>query len=154
MAPEVMAMNQAGVSSYNEKVDIYSAANLMWFMCMGMQPFGDLTSDTVMMGVMKGLRPDLYSVKRKCGKDMADLIARGWSPNPDARPSADQMLEVMKGMRCSSASWSGKKNPTLSPTGLAKLFMQRVRRSLLPKSSQDPFAEPDRRVHGGKSLSC
>jgi len=51
-----------GEFSYNEKVDIYSAACLVWYMVMGKRPLGDLPVETMMSGVTRGLRPDLFAV--------------------------------------------------------------------------------------------
>jgi serine/threonine protein kinase len=99
MAPEVMLMDVDGSSSYDEKVDIYSAACIVWFMCMGEKPFGDLPPETVMQGVTRGLRPDLYSVELKHGREMADVIRDGWAVNPGDRMSAEEMVARVKKAR-------------------------------------------------------
>jgi len=96
MAPEVMMMESDGCSSYDEKVDIYSAACIMWFMCMGEKPFGNLPAVTVMEGVTRGLRPDLYSVEHKHGRDMAELISNGWAMDPRDRMSGEEMVARVK----------------------------------------------------------
>lgn len=81
MAPEVMLLDADGFSSYDEKVDVYSAASIVWYLCMGEHPFGDLKTETVMKGVCQGLRPDLFSVERRNGQKVADRT----SPFPKAR---------------------------------------------------------------------
>mmetsp|Transcript_44790 Transcript_44790/g.112340 ORF Transcript_44790/g.112340 Transcript_44790/m.112340 type:complete len:569 (+) Transcript_44790:199-1905(+) len=102
MAPEVMKMDMDGSSSYDEKVDIYSAAFIVWFMCMGEQPFGNLPPETVMQGVTRGLRPDLYSVEHKHGSDVADLIRDGWAVDSRDRMSGEEMVARVKKARADS----------------------------------------------------
>jgi serine/threonine protein kinase len=72
MAPELMMVDVDGRGPFDHKVDIYSAASILWFMCVGEHPFGDLPSETVVAGVCQGLRPDLYSVQRRNGRELAD----------------------------------------------------------------------------------
>jgi len=96
MAPEAMQMDAEGNSSYNEKVDCYSAAMVLWYMCVADQPFGDLDADLIMAGARSGLRPDVSCILRRHGQLMADTITKCWESNPIQRFSAEKLLECMR----------------------------------------------------------
>ena len=96
MAPEAMQMDAEGNSSYNEKVDCYSAAMVLWYMCVADQPFGDLDADLIMAGARSGLRPDVSCILRRHGQLMADTITKCWESNPTQRFSAEKLLECMR----------------------------------------------------------
>jgi len=96
MAPEVLNVNERGQSVYDDKVDIYSASMVMWFMCMGERPFGNLDSNLLVMGTIKGLRPDLSSIRRKYGGFVADIISRCWAGNPEDRYTAEELVNVIQ----------------------------------------------------------
>jgi len=96
MAPEAMMVDDDGNSCYNENVDCYSAAMVMWYICMSDKPFGELDADLIMAGAANGLRPDLASIERRHGQHMADTIRMCWDGNPAKRASADTLLERMR----------------------------------------------------------
>jgi serine/threonine protein kinase len=97
MAPEAMKVDKSGNSNYNEKVDCYSAAMILWYMCMADPPFGDLSADLIMQGAAGGLRPDLSSIRRRHGDTMANTIQECWEADPAKRFSAETMLRCMRG---------------------------------------------------------
>lgn len=96
MAPEAMNLDKDGNSTYNEKVDCYSAAMVMWYMCMADKPFGDLDADLIMAGAASGLRPDLTSIQRRHGKHMAETIKSCWEEDPIKRSTAEELLDKMR----------------------------------------------------------
>jgi len=96
MAPEAMLVDEQGYSNYNENVDCYSAAMVLWYMCMADRPFGDLDADLIMAGAANGLRPELSSIERRHGKNMSDAIKSCWEADPAKRSSAEQLLDSMR----------------------------------------------------------
>ena len=89
-------VDRDGNSSYNEKVDCYSAAMILWYMCMADPPFGDLEAELIMAGARGGLRPELASVERRHGSVMARTIESCWEADARQRYSAEQLLEQMR----------------------------------------------------------
>ena len=83
-------------SNYNENVDCYSAAMVLWYMCMADRPFGDLDADLIMAGAANGLRPELSCIERRHGKIMSAAIKNCWEADPGKRHSAEQLLEAMR----------------------------------------------------------
>ena len=83
-------------SNYNENVDCYSAAMVLWYMCMADRPFGDLDADLIMAGAANGLRPELSCIERRHGKIMSAAIKNCWEADPAKRHSAEQLLEAMR----------------------------------------------------------
>jgi len=157
MAPEVMKPARDGSSKYDEKVDIYSAAQIVWYMCMGEQPFGELGTDTVMTGVIKGLRPDLYSVERRNGKEIADFIRCGWALDPRKRFSAEEMVTMIKQIRVAvREKVKGKWGKRVSPMPLLRKVRSGVSRAVLRISQRkkDPIADRDARHHGSGMSSA
>ena len=77
MAPEVLRADGRGLCAYDERVDVYSAGMVLWFMCMGERPFGDMRCDLVVVGTAQGLRPDLYCVRQRAGPDRPEQQKRG-----------------------------------------------------------------------------
>jgi serine/threonine protein kinase len=62
MAPEVFE----NTPSYDEKVDIYSSAMIMWYIAMDQRPFDRVPADLVARQACKtGLRPSLDGVKNR-----------------------------------------------------------------------------------------
>ena len=96
MAPEAMMVDDEGNSCYNENVDCYSAAMVMWYICMADKPFGDLDADLIMAGAANGLRPDLASIERRHGQHMAETIRMCWDGDPTTRADANTLLERMR----------------------------------------------------------
>jgi len=153
MAPEVMIANDRGEFSYNEKVDIYSAACLVWYMVMGKRPLGGLPVETMMSGVTRGLRPDLFAFERKVGADVSKLVSEGWAGDPTLRPSAEQMVGRVKEMR-QTVMRGDKGSTSKSPSSVARRFFQTVRNKIPFMSSSRPTSpEPFARGGGTSSSS-
>eukprot|EP00286_Rhodomonas_abbreviata_P020983 CAMPEP_0181301042 /NCGR_PEP_ID=MMETSP1101-20121128/7212_1 /TAXON_ID=46948 /ORGANISM="Rhodomonas abbreviata, Strain Caron Lab Isolate" /LENGTH=416 /DNA_ID=CAMNT_0023406319 /DNA_START=79 /DNA_END=1329 /DNA_ORIENTATION=- len=150
MAPEVLNVDSQGKSTYNEKVDIYSAGMIMWFMCMGERPFGDLSGELVTVGTCKGLRPDVSSIQSRkgvVGAMMAAIVEKCWATNPDERLSGDELARAVKEARVALANRS-------SLTKTMKRFRHRFStvaastiRIFASSPEVSPVAEKDRPQH-------
>mmetsp|Transcript_8968 Transcript_8968/g.22969 ORF Transcript_8968/g.22969 Transcript_8968/m.22969 type:complete len:295 (-) Transcript_8968:128-1012(-) len=84
MAPEVFTQ-----SNYDERVDVYSYAMIMFEIICREIPFEDEEPANVGRLISKGQRPDLEAVPPDCPPEilqMKDLMIRGWAQDPNARP--------------------------------------------------------------------
>ena len=88
MAPEVMLCK-----TYNEKVDVYSFAVILWQMATGKIPYEGATKDEFIKFVgKKGFRPELA---RHWPKAFKELLVACWSPDFIVRPSFDAVVMVL-----------------------------------------------------------
>jgi len=89
MAPEVFTEQGGYTHCYTTKVDIYSAAVVIWCMCTGELPFASMDPHKIALMVCRqGLRPPLHFLKNQ---RVAKILHRAWSSDPSKRPSAATM---------------------------------------------------------------
>jgi len=91
MAPEVVRYEQ-----YTDRVDIYSYALILWFMCTGRQPFVDefgKDAEAVLKEYLKGKEPRPDPNTMKCPKDFKALTQECWQATPAKRPSAHECTQ-------------------------------------------------------------
>jgi ankyrin repeat protein/tRNA A-37 threonylcarbamoyl transferase component Bud32 len=81
MAPEVFKHEP-----YNEKVDVYSYALVMYWLFSGFRPFTNIADpvSAVKFAALEGGRPVLSNVK---DKRVAALLEKAWAQRPEDRPS-------------------------------------------------------------------
>jgi serine/threonine protein kinase len=95
MAPEVF-LDQP---EYDEKVDIFSSALIMWYMALGERPFDRIPAQLVAEKASSSeLRPSLDGLRAHTGPQFADLVKSAWSSVPSDRPSANQMVDELEDM--------------------------------------------------------
>ena len=88
MAPEVY-LNQP----YNEKVDVYSFAMIIWEIISGQQVFPTMSKEEHMQEVViGGHRPSLSLVLARAPVGVARLLERCWHPDHRLRPSFATIL--------------------------------------------------------------
>eukprot|EP00741_Cyanophora_paradoxa_P017250 tig00020961_g16661.t1 len=88
MAPEVIRHEK-----YNEKVDVYSFALVVWEMLTGQMPFVGYTPVQAAMAVARqGARPPIPS---GCPPRLASMIERCWASRPDDRPAFSEVLGML-----------------------------------------------------------
>lgn len=96
MAPEVFMHSNDGIYTYDEKVDVYSWALIVWSMYSGERPFNTVTDG---IDIIKStanptsasasiVRPPISIVPAK----MVDLITSAWSQQPQHRPSFSEIV--------------------------------------------------------------
>jgi len=90
MAPEVVRYQ-----NYDEKVDIYSFALIMYFMSSGHDPFHELGRDPelVLKQYLQGNepRPNLS----ECHSPLRAIMSEAWHVDAASRPSAQQLLKLL-----------------------------------------------------------
>mmetsp|Transcript_41925 Transcript_41925/g.98317 ORF Transcript_41925/g.98317 Transcript_41925/m.98317 type:complete len:349 (-) Transcript_41925:44-1090(-) len=80
---------------YNEKVDVYSFALVLFEVICEEQPFEDVDPSHIESKVSKGERPDLEAVPPECPQPLLQLMTHSWAAKPDARPSFEHILKVL-----------------------------------------------------------
>jgi len=86
MAPELMRNEK-----YNEKVDVYSYALMIWEMLSNQVPYFEYGAMDLLMEVaVNGKRP---KIPVHCPTALASLIAECWDANPKKRPSFADILK-------------------------------------------------------------
>mmetsp|Transcript_75198 Transcript_75198/g.220447 ORF Transcript_75198/g.220447 Transcript_75198/m.220447 type:complete len:443 (-) Transcript_75198:13-1341(-) len=86
MAPEVVRHED-----YNEKVDIFSFALILFFMSSGKDPFYEKRqADWMLQEYLQGNEP--RPREAECHKPLRELMAAAWHPSSEKRPSAAEMV--------------------------------------------------------------
>ncbi|KAL6330992.1 hypothetical protein AAG906_009420 [Vitis piasezkii] len=99
MAPELFNSKNDLVT---EKVDVYSFGIVMWELLTGEEPYGKLSSEEIIAGIIKGnLRPKIPT----CDPAWRSLMERCWSSDPGSRPD---FSEIAKELRVMSAAMNIK----------------------------------------------
>lgn len=88
MAPEVSLQKP-----YNEKVDVYSFAILLWQMITGEQPYSDMTPDEhTQLAMVEGERPSLSSILVRAPEGVCNILESCWHSNFDHRSDIGSVL--------------------------------------------------------------
>ena len=88
MAPEVFRHEE-----YNETVDIYSFAMILYYLLSGRPPWESLSGkDAAIKAARKAARPTL---DRSWDSKISGLMRRCWDENPSARPSFSVVLDEL-----------------------------------------------------------
>mmetsp|Transcript_113525 Transcript_113525/g.222612 ORF Transcript_113525/g.222612 Transcript_113525/m.222612 type:complete len:293 (+) Transcript_113525:60-938(+) len=94
MAPEVFQG-----SNYDEMVDVYSFAMIMFEIICREIPFEEEEPAEVGHIILKGTRPDLEAVPPDCPPALRDLMIRSWAQAPQMRPPFDVILPELEPLR-------------------------------------------------------
>ncbi|GBC38204.2 kinase-like domain-containing protein [Rhizophagus irregularis DAOM 181602=DAOM 197198] len=88
-APEVLKGKP-----YTQAADIYSFGMIMYFIMTAKQPFADCAHDSILaVKICSGIRPGINELEApKC---YIDLMKRCWDSNPDNRPNAIEIEELI-----------------------------------------------------------
>src|SRR2546430_9523200 len=90
VAPEVLRGK-----SYTQVADIYSFGMAMYFVATGRQPFADCAHDqNLALSICNGVRPKI--TEKDAPKCYIYLMKECWDPNPDNRPNAREIGDVIK----------------------------------------------------------
>ncbi|OHT05341.1 hypothetical protein TRFO_05917 [Tritrichomonas foetus] len=91
-ASTFMAPEQIEGGHYDEKVDVFAFAGVLYEMLTGAPPFSDLSEIAASEKIFNGERPDL---PKNISKDFQNLIESCWDQNPKQRPTFVDILRVM-----------------------------------------------------------
>ncbi|GAA5995946.1 hypothetical protein JCM5350_000244 [Sporobolomyces pararoseus] len=90
---------------YNEKVDVYSVALVMWEMLQWHQPvkrypFEGMNEHAIYADVgQRQLRPSLAGLHRRWGGEIVDLMSTMWEQDYSKRPSMPQVVRRLQQLR-------------------------------------------------------
>ncbi|EXX61659.1 Mkk2p [Rhizophagus irregularis DAOM 197198w] len=89
VAPEVLRGKP-----YKQAADIYSFGMIMYVIASGREPFANYAHDSVLaLNICNGIRPEVNEkIAPKC---YIDLMKVCWDPDPDKRPSAIEIEELI-----------------------------------------------------------
>ncbi|GBC09667.1 hypothetical protein RclHR1_09020005 [Rhizophagus clarus] len=89
VAPEVLSGRP-----YTQAADIYSFGMIMYFIIMGRQPFANRAHDEILAwNIVSGFRPGIAEYEGpKC---YIDLMKKCWDPNPENRPNATEISDLL-----------------------------------------------------------
>jgi len=115
MAPEVIDVEAN--ADYNEKVDVYSFALIMYELASGRWPFSGMdevggATQKIARFVLKGGRPAWSFVPEAAPAVFQSLIPLAWSQIPGERPSFDRVISEL---RIASSELSAQGEPALEP---------------------------------------
>src|SRR5947209_28174 len=90
MAPELF---KGG--SYSQATDVYAFGMIMWEISSQERPFHDIVHDKhLALRILKELRPDITEDTPQFYKD---LMQKCWHSDPTQRPTADEILNLVRG---------------------------------------------------------
>ncbi|CAA7403152.1 unnamed protein product [Spirodela intermedia] len=93
MAPELLNSQSNMVT---DKVDVYSFGVVMWELLTGEEPYGEMPSEQVIGGIIKGeLRPEIPSW---CEPMWRSLMERCWASDPSSRPAFSDIAKELRAM--------------------------------------------------------
>merc|ERR1740129_2123043 len=100
MAPEVVDVEAN--ADYDEKVDVYSFAIIMYELASGRWPFSgmaDLSGDNKKIAkfVIQGGRPAWILVPETVPAVFKSLVPRAWSQSPGERPGFETIISELRG---------------------------------------------------------
>jgi serine/threonine protein kinase len=106
VAPEVLKGKP-----YTQAADVYSFGMIMYYFATGRQPFFNYAHDNVLaLNICNGIRPEIN--EKEAPKCYIDLMKRCWDSNPDNRPSAveiEELIELFYESKCSNKDVEIKK---------------------------------------------
>jgi len=94
IAPEVFCG-----ANYDEKVDVYSYAMILFEIICREIPFEDEDPAQVGRLTAQGERPDLDAVPPDCPRELGNLMQLCWQKEPAARPTMAKILDVLVNLR-------------------------------------------------------
>mmetsp|Transcript_17739 Transcript_17739/g.44683 ORF Transcript_17739/g.44683 Transcript_17739/m.44683 type:complete len:584 (-) Transcript_17739:108-1859(-) len=95
MAPEVLSNLLGRKMPYDQRVDVYSYAILLWEIFHCKVPYGETGMDQMAIAnavFSKGIRPPM---SRSCPPEVAKLITACWESDPNRRPSFKDVVARM-----------------------------------------------------------
>lgn len=93
MAPEILC-----TQTYDEKVDVYSYAMVLYELTCRKVPFQGTEACDIKQLVLAGARPDLADMSSECPSNMRELIDVCWAGKPRRRPTFEDIVETMRNM--------------------------------------------------------
>src|SRR5437773_4334184 len=79
---------------YTKESDIYSFGMIMWTYTTGKKPFYNISHDQhLILNILEGKRPE---ITKDTPEFYADLMKKCWDPNPENRPTAEEIWKCLK----------------------------------------------------------
>ncbi|RHY27315.1 hypothetical protein DYB32_006868 [Aphanomyces invadans] len=96
MAPEMILGGKSKSAVYGTPADVYSLTVTLWHILVpGIAPWSGRSHFDVYTEIIQGQRPPLPD---NLAPGLADLLRRGWAPEPHNRPTVDTMAKIVHAM--------------------------------------------------------
>ncbi|ETW03265.1 TKL protein kinase, partial [Aphanomyces invadans] len=96
MAPEMILGGKSKSAVYGTPADVYSLTVTLWHILVpGIAPWSGRSHFDVYTEIIQGQRPPLPD---NLAPGLADLLRRGWAPEPHNRPTVDTMAKIVHTM--------------------------------------------------------
>jgi len=92
MSPELFPDRVDERGNYNNKVDVYAFAMILWQMFALDTPFGEFNQWAIMSAVKGGKRPEIATTTPP---RLAALIEKCWHQESEKRPGFEEILEEL-----------------------------------------------------------
>ena len=118
-APEVILGTH-----YDEKCDVYSFAITLWAICSKEKPFKGLNNATIILKVIKEIRPSLENIK-EYPDGIRNLIIKCWEHDPKNRPPMSEVLNNISEILNSDNFETGK-NDNMTNTNILNPLQKKL----------------------------
>ena len=132
MAPEVALRKP-----YNEKVDVYSFAILLWQMLSGMEVNGELA-----LGGDR--RPPLPAIAARAPIGVTDLIERCWHADHTKRPDFTAILRYLTDCTAEESCSASVATEEIATVGRCPNTLSSIKNSFLPSAAVIPVTTIDK----------
>ncbi|CAG8479956.1 6249_t:CDS:2 [Paraglomus occultum] len=144
LAPDILCGGSCDAAA-----DMYSYGVVMWEFATGELPFADIPHDIMLAKrITEGLRPEIDDHVPAC---YAELMAECWNDDPEKRPTAKKIIEILKSWRAiilegDNTNVKSMKRIKLRETILSQFMKADLQRiELLENAEEDKkdFIHPD-----------
>ncbi|KAG6907970.1 hypothetical protein DXG01_006695 [Tephrocybe rancida] len=114
-APELVDPDKDDASRKTEASDVYAFGMVCYEILAGERPFGKVKAIAVIQKIMKGQHPQRPirkgPLERGLTEEMWKMMKRCWAQNPDERPTAAEIVQLLPSINRPSNGWTHTQRP-------------------------------------------